>query len=376
MNRRGARLKYLTDAGVLAVTAWAAVDAARDPDVTWPLALGVIVAWCVAMLLRDLHPRALLVVPLVLGMQAVLTGTFPNGSASTVLVVWAAAGMFGWRTRSWGRLLLGAVIWLIGLVPLALTMGNDPVTDLLFPTLFAWLAMGIGWLVALGRGRLRVAVGEAAAGERRLEAERAEIVTAERQRIARELNDVITQTVSSMQVQLAAARSLLVGTDPGAAVPSLLNVESAARDATAELRRMLGLLRHDMSEDSVPPDVSSTAIGRLTAGPVGVDVNVHVDPRVAELPAGLQVAAYRLVEWAVDDTRAGDGATRCRVAVTLAASDLVLSVSHDGDGDPSAIAAMRERTAVFAGELELSTDPDRTIAIRLPLPRPHAEVPA
>lgn len=376
MNRRGAPLRYLTDAGVLTLAAWAAVDAAGDPHVTWPLALGVVVTWCVAMLLRERHPGALLVVPLVLGMQAVVTGTFPNDSASTVLVVWTAASLFGWRTSPRGRLLLGAVVWLTGLVPLAPTMGSDPVTDLLFPALFAWIAMGLGRLAAIGRGRLRFAVGEVAAGERRLEAERDEIVAAERQRIARELNDVITQTVSSMQVQLAAARSLLVGIDPGAAVPSLLNVEAAARDATAELRRMLGLLRRDMSEDSVPPDVSSTAIGRLTAGSVGVDVDVHVDPRVAQLPAGLQVAAYRLVEWAIDDTRAGSGATWCRVVVTVVGSDLALAVSHDGDGDASAIAAMRERAAVFGGDLELTTGPGRTIGIRLPLPTSRTEVPA
>ncbi len=256
------------------------------------------------------------------------------------------------------------------------------VLDAITPTaLFAVLPFAVGRALA---GR-RALIAELREGARRLEAEREETareaVTEERTRIARELHDIVAHCVSVMVIQTGAARSV-ARNDRAAAREALGAVESSGREALAEMRRMVGVLRKGDVElaDTAPPGLSQLAALATRARAAGLPVEVHVEGRPRDLPAGLDLAAYRVIQEGLTNAIKHAGGARARVVVLYAPTVLELEVSDDGvgpappaqeSGSGHGLIGMRERLRLYGGELHSGRRRGGGFAVsaRIPLER-------
>ena len=238
----------------------------------------------------------------------------------------------------------------------------------------------LAWLFALllaRRGR-RAAAAEARALElEQDQEERARVAAAtERGRIARELHDVIAHSVSVMTVQAGAARMQLPD-HPDRAVPPLLAVEETGRQALTELRRLLGILRHDDAPALAPQpgliDLPTLAEAMQRAG---VEVDLRVEGRPRPLPTSLDLTAYRIVQEALTNTLKHAGPARSCVVVHYDPDAVRLDITDDGqtspttaDGSGHGLTGMRERVNLFGGQLAAGPGRDGgyTVSVRLPL---------
>jgi DNA-binding NarL/FixJ family response regulator/signal transduction histidine kinase len=150
----------------------------------------------------------------------------------------------------------------------------------------------------------------AQAAAERAERERA-AVTQERLMIGRELQDIIAHSVSVMVVQAGGARRLL-GTEPDRARESILNVEQIGRDALAEMRRLLGLLRKDDDPRALTPQPGLDQLPELASslGDAGLVCGLHVEGDPIALTPGIDLVGYRVIETALETA----AASRCRQA--------------------------------------------------------------
>ncbi|MEU8609259.1 histidine kinase [Actinoplanes sp. NPDC048791] len=265
-------------------------------------------------------------------------------------------------------------------------------------------ACGTSWLIAAlalscgATGRLAVALRRErhqrrAALEQRswfLERERenaaATAVDAERTRIARELHDIVSHTVSLMVVQAGAAREALASM-PDQAAEALASVEDAGRGAMTELRHLLGLLApaadgSDEDEGLDPqPSLSrlSPLIDRISFAGLPVEVRISGDPR--PLPAGIDVTAYRIVQEALTNALKHGDRGRAEVTIRYAEHALRVEVLSTGPPGPNGnrpegtgrgLLGLRERVAVYGGDLDARRrlGGGYRVRARLPLERP------
>ena len=224
------------------------------------------------------------------------------------------------------------------------------------------------WLagVALRRRteRLEQAEGRAAELERDHH-DAAEALARERVRIARELHDVVAHSVSVMTVQAGAARMLLHH-DPQRAVAPLLAVEETGRQALAELRRLLGILRPDAEEGTPAPQPGVDDLPALleTIRGAGLPVTLDVTGPVRPLSPGLGLAVYRIVQEGLTNALKHAGASRVTVALAYGPHSVTVEICDDG---PSAsrrpgttghgLTGMRERVTIYGGTLQAGPRP-------------------
>ncbi|MET8982734.1 histidine kinase [Streptomyces sp. NPDC004539] len=262
---------------------------------------------------------------------------------------------------------------LVGLLVLVLAVAGDtdgvmvsPSTPV--PNQYVPLLILVPLLVAtLGLRTWRLRTDESRARTAVLERERAEelrrAAERERARIARDLHDVVTHNVSMMVIQTGAARTVL-DTDPERAREALLAAEAGGRAAMAELRHAIGLLTMDMDDGAVDlaPQPGIGQLDSLVARVrrTGVPVELSVTGVPDEVPFGIGLAAYRVVQEALTNTV--KHATGASVTVTVAyeAGRLRVEVTDTGGG-PSESAAtgngrgltgLRERLAAYGGTLD------------------------
>ena len=267
------------------------------------------------------------------------------------------------------------------------------------PSMPAWALMlvaGIGvWLAgnAVRERQLRADMLEERA--LRLEHERElnmRIARAdERQRIARELHDVVAHSVSVMVVQAGAARTVLTK-QPEQSAEALLAVEASGRDALRELRHLLGLLtEEDTAEPEVAPQPGLNQLEPLVqrVGQAGLPVELRIEGSRRALSPGLDLTAYRIVQEALTNALKYASGARTEVRLTFDEEQLRLEIRNTGgermDGANSRSAAlrrvagarrglvgMRERVAMYGGELEVGEQPEGGYAVRARLPlEPH-----
>ena len=217
------------------------------------------------------------------------------------------------------------------------------------------------WVLGYAIRTRRAYIGELKARAARLEAEEGEraarAVIDERLRIARELHDVIGHSISLITIQAeAATRS--VRANPDAVAGFLTRISAASRQALAEMRHVLAVLRPDAeAELSPPPGLADLGelVERLNAG--GLETRLDVEPM--HLSPGVALTVYRIVQESLTNVlkHAGPGA---RAAVTVVRSESSVRVSvHDDGAGPSGPAAstahgivgMCERAAVYGGTL-------------------------
>jgi signal transduction histidine kinase len=213
----------------------------------------------------------------------------------------------------------------------------------------------------------------------RLEREREENVRraaqAEQARIARELHDVIAHNVSVMVVQAAAANDVF-DSHPEKAREALRSIERTGRSALTELRRLLGAVRAP-DQDTYAPQPGLASLPALLEGlrTAGLPVALHVDGGLDDLPAGLDLSAYRIVQEALTNTLKHAEATRAEVGVRRTDKSLELEIVDDGGGgEPSAegsghgLIGMRERASLVGGEVEAGPQPGGGFRVRAKLP--------
>ena len=202
-----------------------------------------------------------------------------------------------------------------------------------------------------------------------------EAVVEERARIARELHDVIAHHVSMIVLQAGAERRSLG--DTNASTREVLEtVEQTGRGALTEMRRLLGMLRGDAREPLKPQptlDDVPALVGQLREA--GLPVQLHIDGAQRELPVGIELSAYRIVQEALTNALKHAGDARTTVHVRYGPNSLELEIADDGAGNPSHVSGgghglvgMRERVALYGGHFDARPDPEGGFVVRVRLP--------
>ena len=269
---------------------------------------------------------------------------------------------------------LGGVMGLGALAYFNYTVDNKPGE-------YAWITgFYIGaWIVGF---TLRVRADQAK--EARDRAERAEwerelraraAVAEERTRIARELHDIVGHSVSVMTVQAAGVRRLL-GEDQEREREALLAIEETGRAALTEMRRLVGVLRRADDQPSLVPQPSLEHVTKLVeqTRDAGLPTELRIEGETTELPQGIDLTAYRLVQEGLTNALKHANATRAEVVVRYSDGTVELVVRDDGTGDGAGeggghgLVGIRERVAVYGGELFAGPRAEGGFELRARLP--------
>lgn len=256
--------------------------------------------------------------------------------------------------------------------------------------------LGLAMALVRTRRRWRTAVGERGwLLERERQSAAQAAVTAERERIARELHDIVSHNVSLMVVQAGAAREVL-GTMPDEATTALRAVEDAGRGAMTELRHLLGLLAPDQDSEELSPQPGLDRLGPLVdrVSFAGLPVEVRVSGERCPLPQGVDTTAYRIVQEALTNAlKHGDGQGEAEVSVRYAHHALRVEVlttgssvltgggagqstggaaGQPGQGTGHGLLGLRERVALYGGDLDARRrlGGGYRVRARIPLDRP------
>ncbi len=240
-----------------------------------------------------------------------------------------------------------------------------------------WIEVLTGLTFAVG---LPVLIGRIAYNRRRRLAEDRELaareaVARERTRIARELHDVVAHAISVMVVQAGAARTV-VDRDPRAAKEAIGRVEESGRAGLAEMRRLIRVLTDDDAAPSTSPQPGLAELDPLleTVRAAGLPVEVVRTGHPRALPAGADLAAYRVIQESLTNTLRHAGSANARVALDYAPDRLVIEVADDGRGigvEPGVghgLVGMRERVGLFGGSVATSARPGGGFTVRAEIP--------
>jgi signal transduction histidine kinase len=213
--------------------------------------------------------------------------------------------------------------------------------------------------------------------EREQELRANEAVADERARIARELHDLVAHNVSVMVVQAGAERHAL-GEDQESTRATLASIEQAGRQALAEARRLLGMLRRKDDHEELEPQPSVDQIDLLIeqVERAGLSVTLDVEGERVPLPAGVDLCAYRIVQEGLTNALKHAGPARAEVHLRYAPRGLDVEVRDDGrgasqvngDGAGHGLIGMRERVALYGGVLETGSREGGGFEIRAHLP--------
>jgi signal transduction histidine kinase len=322
-------------------------------------------------------PGAVLALSVASGLAVAALGLPPVILGPAILVAVYSVAAYGRRWVS----LAGLAAAALGSAAVQLTPGGfempTPVTNTLI--------IGVAWLLGhfVGVRRAYTAQLERTAEQERTRAELARrAVAEERLRLARELHDVVAHSISVIAVQ-SGVGAHVASTQPEEAAKALAAIEATSRAALVELRRLLGVLRQDSeSPGSLSPVPGLADLDTLLAevAKAGLGVRLRVEGTPSQLPAGVDLSAYRIVQEALTNVVKHAGPARAQVTICYRDQEVTVEVTDDGGGvtaptgDDRArvghgLIGMRERVQVFGGDLEVGPGPDGgfRVAARLPL---------
>ncbi|MEW1656998.1 sensor histidine kinase [Streptomyces sp. NPDC093707] len=355
------------------------------------IALVFSIGLCLVIALRRKYPVRMLLLAAALGIGQLALGVGPNvADFATLVIIYTVASETS--ARRWAsRFALGAA--LLGPAVSQLRFQESPVhvpvwAALFFTVLFTVpfvLAWVLGDSVRTRRAYWAQLEEKAARLEKEREAQARIAVAAERARIARELHDVVAHNVSVMVVQADGAAYVLDGS-PDQARQALETISGTGRQALAEMRRLLGVLRtgeQAEGEEYVPqPGVEQLAdlIDQVRGAGLPVDFRVVGEPR--PLPSSVELTAYRIVQEALTNTRKHGGpGVSATVRLTYRDDDLDLLVEDDGrgaqhelyesggaDGLGHGLIGMRERVGMVGGLLDAGPRPGGGFRVNAVLP--------
>jgi signal transduction histidine kinase len=349
-------------------------DVVNFPNYRGPGAVSVLMALAVALPLAFRRVAPLGVMALVgLSAVAAIPLGVPLSGLGLVVALYTVAAYTGRRDSLW-VLAVFAVFTLLALV-LAGHLRFAALNVVVFLT--AWI---LGDRMQARRQYTAELERRAEQLEREREDKAALAVSAERQRIARELHDVVAHSVSVMVVQTTAARRVLE-TRPDRAAEAMAQVEATGRQSLVELRRILGVLRTEIQDPPVlTPQPRLEFLDDLVAQfrATGMPVEVRVDGTPGSLASGVDLSAYRIIQEALTNVLKHAGDARATVHLTYGSDELSLCVSDDGRGPRPGSAdnggrghglvGMRERVSLLGGDLRVGPRPGGGFEVRATLP--------
>lgn len=351
------------------------------------VALPIAVVLCLVVALRRRMPEKMLLLAALMGVVQLIADVevIPADFAMMVIIYTVAADGARWASRLGliGGLCAGTVSQIRW--PQTDTSALGVVLIAVFQTVPFALAWVLGDSIRTRRAYLAQLEERAARLEKEREAQSKVAVAAERARIARELHDVVAHNVSVMVVQADGA-AYVMDTAPEQARKALETISGTGRQALAEMRRLLGVLRtgeHQEVGEYVPqPDVEQLAdlVEQCRTSGLPVDFKVEGTPR--PLPSGVELTAYRIVQEALTNTRKHGGPnTGASVRLVYFDDGLGLLVEDDGKGAPHelyeeggadgqghGLIGMRERVGMVGGTLDAGPRPGGGFRISALLP--------
>jgi signal transduction histidine kinase len=348
----------------------------QDSDglrVLWP---AVVMALPATMLGRRPLPALLLMTG---GAIAVVMAMGPGDATvgprlAVVLAVGAVAAAsrprvgVGAAAAAWSALVCTEIIWRVivggGSLPRRIAVAVLA-TQLVLSALLVAVSLTIGLLVRQRREHADTMREQAAA----------QTIIGERLRIARELHDSVAHSIGIIALQAGAANRVF-DTQPARARQAIGVVETASREALAELRRMLGGLRASDSGDALATGLADLPKLASATTKAGVRVDVQWLGTPAALPPEIDRSAFRIIQEAVTNVVRHAGVDSCRVTVEHADGALAVEVLDDGQGPPGTpgtghgLVGMRERVALLRGDFSAGPRAQGgfRVAARLPMP--------
>jgi signal transduction histidine kinase len=307
-----------------------------------------------------------------------LLGIIVGGRPDTPFVLFAAMLIASYTAGSVleGRRALAALLVAVGPALLGVLVdGGNPADVVAIAVMYggAWV---VGRLVREQTRRADHQAERAATLEQADADRRAQAAAEERARIARELHDIISHSISVIAVQTQAVRRRL-RTDQEREISDLRAVETAARQAMAEMRRLFGVLRADGERPPLSPqpglDRLTRLLERTRAAHLPVELRVEGEP--VPLPPGVDLTAYRIVQEGLTNALKHSGAATVTVVLRYCGTALEVRVDDDGQGQrPTAagvgqgLVGMRERVALYGGSLDAGPRPTGGFRVRATLP--------
>ncbi len=329
-----------------------------------PVAGLLVLAHVTPVAFRRRVPRAAFAVSVGAGVLYLAAGWPMVGLGLAALIMTYSLAAYSTRAHS----LLGLAVVEVALTLEALLGKGRPQFDTLVGNL---IILAAAWILGDGARRRR----EDALSEQQRLARQA--VSEERLRIARELHDVVAHSMTVIAVQAGTGR-MVIDDDVEHARRALASIEDTSKRALNEMRRLLGVLRADTpGAAALAPVPTLDDLDRLVAhaveGGTSVDVSVEGDRR--KVPAGIELAAYRVLQEALTNVRRHAAGAPARVHVSFEPSELVVEVENplvDGhpatDGGGHGLLGMRERVSLYGGTFEAGPRPDGTFKVSARIP--------
>jgi signal transduction histidine kinase len=346
---------------LMSLTDALATGLALDPWVY----LGISVPLLIPLVFRRTYPRtAFAVVSLISFVQVLVIDTPVAANAALLMCLYtvAAGPSFRWGLAALAVGQLGAVLAVLRFVGGLADRRNSLVA-------ISAIVAGV-WLLGLHMRTRRAYLRSVEERAARLESERdAEVqiaMAAERARIARELHDVVAHNVSVIVVQADGA-SYAIETDTARAKAALEAISATGRQALTEMRRLLGVLRESDDAGSYAPQPGveqlTDLMEQIRSSGLAVDCVVEGVP--LEMSQGRQLAIFRIVQEALTNTlKHGGPRAAARVLLHYGDDAIEVRVTDDGrgaaarnDGHGHGLVGMRERAAVYGGEIEARPRP-------------------
>ncbi|WP_026414153.1 sensor histidine kinase [Actinomadura oligospora] len=329
------------------------------------------------MVWRRRWPRATFAVVSLVSFAQWLNGTQVVVANGTVLMgLYAVTAYCSFR---WGLAALGVTVVGSALESYQQSSGNwDILRSSLFPYVVVALAV---WVLGLHMRTRRAYLRELEERAERLEHERDTEIqmarNAERARIAREMHDVVAHNVSVIVVQADGA-AYAIDTDPGRARQALEAISSTGRTALAEMRRLLGVLREEAASEAYAPQPGLGQLEDLVeqVRTAGLPVTLERTGTQSEVSEGRALTIYRIVQEALTNAlKHGGPRTSATVTLHYGDDEVTVEVVDDGrgaaapdDGHGHGLVGMRERAAVYGGEVDAAPRPGGGFAVRARIP--------
>ena len=370
---------------VLIATAFVVMSVAEavlSPDVSSPVEHVVVAGLAMASLAW--RRRAPVVVAALVVASNIAVN--PEGEFSTLLSLVLVCFTVGFESRP-PVSYLGLAIVIVPFVVVSILHDLEP-SDLAAALVFFAGPWTVGVALSGRMATAELAVARADQLERDREQESARAAAEERTRIARELHDIVSHSISVVTIQTQAVRRRL-GPDHAAEAADLAAVEATAREAMAEMRRLFGMLRTEGESPglALAPQPGLGELERLVrqvdSPQMAVQLSVEGDP--VPLSPGVDLAAYRIAQEGLTNALRHAGASEARVLVRYSPTRLDVEVCDNGRGLPvnghrttgphgggHGLLGIRERVSLYGGTLDLTPGPTGGVRLAASLPLQEA----
>lgn len=370
--RRAARSPALDLVLAVVLGCYAALDALRTTDFPQPhgVSAALVAVSAAFLVLRRVRPLTALTGALG-GLAAVYLalGHYEAGAAVLIGVIATySAGAYGRNLP-----FTVAVVFAFGVT----TGLRQPAAEALPDMAWSWAVLALALGVGLTARRLR---GQSQSAQRQVQQMRQEqqalaeaAARQERQRIARELHDIISHGLGVVVLQAGAAEQVL-DRDPGRAREALQLIRGTGLEAITELGTLVALIRDEQPPGRDPQPTLRDVERLATTRSAGLAVTVQTDGQPRDLPASVELNAYRVIQEGLTNALKHAPGSAVQVVLRYHPGGLDVEVRDDGTdtaggpGSRRGLAGLRERAAVFGGQFEAGRDPQGGWKIRASFP--------